>query len=125
MGTRRRAASVVLGLWMALATVLGVGCLCAHGQTYAQAVQYVAAVSPMPDAPGDDTREHACAAPGHDQCGGGTVVDTPATGPAPHPLPQALPTRVDTRPVAAPTPVTAGPAAPRPPNLHVLQVLRT
>lgn len=130
--SRRRAASVVLGLLVALVTVLGMVCHDTHGQ----AVQPLAAVSSAQD-PRDalnaraslnaldaEARQHLCAAPDHDQCQGRTAADTPTTGPGSHPLPQTTPARVDIPPAAVPAPVAARPAA-RPPNLHMLQVLRT
>ncbi|NNN36293.1 hypothetical protein HLK59_39240 [Streptomyces sp. S3(2020)] len=124
---RRRSTSVLLGLLVALASVLGIACLCTHGHVALP----VAAASTTPAAPTsydiatDDTRERVCASPGHDRCGGSAAVGNPTTGPGPHPVPQALPVRVDARPVALPVPADARPAAPRPPDLHTLQVLRT
>lgn len=122
MTVRRRTGSVVLGLLVALATVLGVACLCTHGP----AVQPVTAMSSTAyHGPGDDDREHVCAVPGSDQCGVQWAMDTPATGPGPHPHPQSLPAQVDAQPAPVPAQITAYGVAPRPPNLHVLQVLRT
>ncbi|WP_405905470.1 MULTISPECIES: hypothetical protein [unclassified Streptomyces] len=122
MTVRRRTGSVVLGLLVALATVLGVACLCTHGP----AVQPVAAMSSAAShGPDGDDHEHVCAAPGEDECGAQWVMDTPTTGPGPHPQPQSLPAQVHVRPAAVPAQTTAYGVAPRPPNLHVLQVLRT
>ncbi|MFJ2826611.1 hypothetical protein ACIPC1_03215 [Streptomyces sp. NPDC087263] len=121
MTARRRTGSVVLGLLVALATVLGVACLCTHGP----AVQPVAAMSAAYQGPGDDDPEHVCAAPAQDRCGAQWMLDTPTTGPGPHPQPQSLPVQVGVGPARVPARTTVYGAAPRPPNLHVLQVLRT
>ncbi|MEV7343882.1 hypothetical protein [Streptomyces sp. NPDC093544] len=121
MTVRRRTGSVVLGLLVALATVLGVACLCTHGP----AVQSVAAMSSAYQGPAGDDREHVCTAPAQDQCGAQWAMDTPTTGPGPHPQPQSLPVQVDAGPARVPARTTAYGVAPRPPNLHVLQVLRT
>jgi hypothetical protein len=130
MTVRGRTGSVVLGLLVVLATMLGAACLCAQGY----AMRPVAAVSSpsashQPDGgghgPSVDDREHACAAPGHDRCGGKAAVDTPVTRPGPHPQPQSLPAQVDTRPASVGVRTTVYGATPRPPNLHALQVLRT
>jgi len=134
---------VFLGLLAALITVLGMVCYDTH---HHQAVHPVAAVSSAqdprdaPDAQasldetqalsdasdslGPDAREHLCAVPDHDQCEGRAAADTPTTGPGSHPLPQATPARVEPRPAAAPAPL-AGRRTARPPDLHMLQVLRT
>ena len=127
MRMRWRTASVVLGLMVVLATVLGVACLCAHGPvTQSVAVmQPGTAAAAMHHGSSGDSPDHACAVPGHDQCGAKTTAYAPTTGPGPHPFPQTLPARVDTRPATLPTAVAAHPAAPRAPDLHVLQVLRT
>ncbi|MFM9441628.1 hypothetical protein [Streptomyces acidiscabies] len=115
-----RAASVVLGLLLALATVLG--CVMHPGEAEAQAARRLAAVAYSPQTP---AKEHVCPVPGHDRCHGAGGVIARTTAPTPHPAPQALPARVDARPAVAPRTVRADPAAPRPPDLHVLQVLRT
>ncbi|MFJ5265137.1 hypothetical protein ACIQAC_32205 [Streptomyces sp. NPDC088387] len=120
---RRRTGSVVLSLLVALATFLGVACLCAHGtapQSESVAVTYVDI-----DRPDGHRSERACLSPGHQQCGAKLAVDTPATAPAPHPHPLGLPARVDARPAPALTDVSRYTAPPRAPDLHVLQVLRT
>jgi hypothetical protein len=121
MRTRRRTASVVLGLMVVLATVLGAACLCAHGPV----MQPIAAATAVHHGSSGDSRDHVCAVPGHDQCGAKTAAYAPTTGPGPHPFPQTPPARVDARPATLPTAVPARPAAPRAPDLHVLQVLRT
>ncbi|MFI5875346.1 hypothetical protein ACIBAH_23370 [Streptomyces sp. NPDC051445] len=72
-----------------------------------------------------DVREHACASPAHDQCGGKTVVDTPTTGPGPHPQPLDPPVRPDARPASATSAIVMHTIAARAPDLHLLQVLRT
>ncbi|MFI2431820.1 hypothetical protein [Streptomyces sp. NPDC018693] len=125
MSARRRATSVVVGLWLVLAAVFGVACLCTQGPSaYGQVLAKGSptAVSPEGDT---DTAERASASPGRDRCGAGAAEDTPATGPVPPPIPQAPPGRADVRAAAVSTAVMAEPAAPRPPNLHELQVLRT
>ncbi|MFF8904802.1 hypothetical protein [Streptomyces olivaceoviridis] len=123
MSTRRRTASVLLGLLVVLATVFGVACLCAHGPGVRPTV---AVASSSYDVPDHLAREHLCALPGQDHCGAKTTAATPTTGPGNHPFPQTLPTTVvDARPATAAPPVRARPAAPRPPGLHALQVLRT
>ncbi|MEV6382005.1 hypothetical protein AB0M31_21655 [Streptomyces sp. NPDC051773] len=116
---------MLLGLLVALATVLGVACLCTHGHITVAAATKTPAAPTSYDITADDVSERVCAMPGHDRCGGSAAVDTRTTGPGPHPVPQALPVRVDARPAALPVPVDARPAAPRAPNLHALQVLRT
>ncbi len=121
MRMRRRTASVVLGLMVVLATVLSAACLCAYGPV----MQPVTAAPSVNHGSSGDSRDHVCAVPGHDQCGAKTAAYTPTTGPGPHPFPQAMPARVNTRPATLPTAVAARPAAPRAPDLHVLQVLRT
>lgn len=123
MRLRRRSGGVVLGLLMALATLLGVACLCSHG--HAIQAEPVAVVSLAHDSPGDAARDHACLSPGHEQCGAKPAVDTPATGPGPQPEPLGVPVQVDFRPVLAATVPARYEAAPRAPDLHVLQVLRT
>ncbi len=115
-----RAASVALGLLLALATVLG--CAMHPGEAEAEAARHLVAVAYTPQTP---SKEHVCPVPGHDRCHGAGGVIARTTAPTPHPAPQALPTRLDARPAAAPLAVRADPAAPRPPDLHVLQVLRT
>jgi hypothetical protein len=120
MIVRRQTVSVVLGLLVVLATVLGAACLCARGDT----VQPIAASS-VYGGSGDGDREHVCAVPAHDQCGAKVTVDTPTTGPGPHPQPLALPVRADVGPTSSRTVINLHPAAPRAPDLHVLQVLRT
>ncbi|ALV33213.1 hypothetical protein AS200_15115 [Streptomyces sp. CdTB01] len=114
---------MVLGLLVALATLLGVACLCSHG--HALQAEPVAVASVSYDGPHHHARDHACLSPGHDHCGAKLSVDTPTTGPGPHPQPLGLPVRVDPRPILAPTATTWYAAAPRAPDLHVLQVLRT
>ncbi|MGJ5897373.1 hypothetical protein ACSCBZ_36320 [Streptomyces niveiscabiei] len=115
-----RVASVALGLLLALATVLG--CVMNPGEAEAEAARRLAAVAYAPQTP---AKEHVCPVPGHDRCHGAGGVIARTTAPTPHPAPQALPARVDARPAAAPRLVRADPAAPRPPDLHALQVLRT
>lgn len=113
----------MLGLLVALAVVLGVA---GQGGGHGEAVTTpVTAAASTHDSPATDDREHLCPAPRHDRCGADAVLGTPTTGPGPHPLPQALPARVDARPAAAPTAVPSRPGASRPPDLHMLQVLRT
>lgn len=121
MSSRRAAGSVVLGLLVALAAVLGVACLCTHGH-----VPQSLAVSSAYGALDGGIPEHACASSGHGRCGTEAAADTPTTGPVPHPLPQAWPARVEVRPAAFPAAaVRKRPAAPRAPDLYTLQVLRT
>ena len=122
MRTRRRTGAVVLGLMVALATLLGAACLCARGVPPSAGHAPTAVVLDMPD---QQVREHVCVSSGHDRCGGKAVVGKPSTAPGPHPQPLAPPTRVDTRP-ALPVPARAPyTAEPRGPDLHALQVLRT
>lgn len=109
----------MLGLLLALATVLG--CAMHPGEAEAEAARRYAAVAYAPQGP---AKEHVCPVPGHECHGAGGVIAR-TTAPTPHPAPQALPGRVDARPAAAPRAVRAEPAAPRPPDLHALQVLRT
>jgi len=111
---------VVLGLLLALAAVLG--CATHPAEADAEAGRQPVAVTSTPQGP---SKEQVCAVPGHHQCHGtgGAVART--TPPTPHPAPQSLPTRVDARPATTPLSVRADPAAPRPPDLHVLQVSRT
>ncbi|MEU3979220.1 hypothetical protein AB0F77_03775 [Streptomyces sp. NPDC026672] len=119
--------SVVLGLTMALATVLGVASLCAHGPVRGP-VAVLSSEGAAPAAhhgPSGAPRAHVCPVPGHDQCGARTAAYSPTTGPGPHPFPRTPPALVDTRPAVAPTTAAARPAAPRAPDLHVLQVQRT
>jgi len=111
---------VVLGLLLTLATVLG--CATHPAATEAEAVRHLVAAAYAPQGPSE---EHVCAVPGHDRCHGGSGVIARTTPPTPHPAPLALPARVDARPATTPLSVRADPAAPRPPDLHVLQVLRT
>ncbi|WP_128374384.1 hypothetical protein [Streptomyces cavernae] len=128
-GVQPRSGFVLWALLAALATVVGMSCLCSDGHAVrpVHAAEPFTAVSRAYDATDGERerREHLCAAPRHDQCGGKAAADTPATGPGAHPYPQAVPARVEVRPAHAATAVTARPAPPRPPNLHVLQVLRT
>ncbi|MFF4754367.1 hypothetical protein ACWD5R_24530 [Streptomyces sp. NPDC002514] len=123
MSVRRRSGGVVLGLLVALATLLGVACLCSHG--HAIQAEPVAVVSVTHDSPVGHVREHACLSPGHEQCGAKPAVDTPTTGPGPQPHPLGVPVQVEFRPVLALTVTARYEAAPRAPDLHVLQVLRT
>ncbi|MFF4550764.1 hypothetical protein [Streptomyces sp. NPDC001435] len=120
MSARRRTGSVVLGLLVALATVFGAVCLCAHGPT----VQPVAVLSAYDTSDGG-SRTHACALPAHDQCGAKLAADMPTTGPGPHPQPLILPVWAGARPASSFKLINLDPAAPRAPDLHVLQVLRT
>ncbi|MET8980478.1 hypothetical protein ABZX85_33210 [Streptomyces sp. NPDC004539] len=120
MSSPRRAGAVVLGLLLAVATVLG--CVMHPAETEAGAVRHLTAVAYTPQGP---SKEHVCAVPGHDRCHGAGGVVARTTAPTPHPAPQALPARVDARPATTPLAAQADPAAPRPPDLHVLQVLRT
>ncbi|WP_329342278.1 hypothetical protein OG866_39440 [Streptomyces sp. NBC_00663] len=123
MRTGRRTGAVVLGLVVALATLLGVACLCARGPQLPPEHTTVAAA--FYDVPDEQEREHVCVSSGHDRCGGRAVAGKPSTGPGPHPQPLAAPTRVDTRPAVATTTRTPFTAEPRAPDLHALQVLRT
>ncbi|MFF6829849.1 copper resistance protein CopC [Streptomyces longwoodensis] len=120
MSVRQRTAAVVLGLLVALATVLGAACLCAHRHT----VQPVTVFSAYDTSDGG-AREHACALPAHDQCGAKAAGDMPTTGPGPHSQPLTLPAWADTRPASSRTVINQDSAAPRAPDLHALQVLRT
>ncbi|QNP73025.1 hypothetical protein IAG44_28730 [Streptomyces roseirectus] len=115
-----RAVSVVLGLLLAVATLWG--CVMHPAEAEAETVRHLVAVAYAPQTP---AKEHVCAVPGHNRCHGSSGVIARTTAPTPHPSPQALPARVDARPATIPTPAQADPAAPRPPDLHVLQVLRT
>jgi len=107
-----------MGLLVAMATVLGAACLCAHGHT----VQPVVVFSAY-DAPDGGTREHACTLPDHDQCGA-KATGVPTTGPGPHYRPLTPPVWADTRPASSPSSVNLDSAAPHAPDLHVLQVQR-
>jgi hypothetical protein len=111
---------VALGLLVALATVLGVACLCAYGQFSRPLV-----TSAAYDVADGHAGDHASVAPGEHRCGDQKAADTPTTGPVPQPQPVALPCRADVRPAAAPAAVLRHAAAPRAPDLHVLQVSRT
>lgn len=113
----------MLGLLVALATLLGVACLCSHG--HAIQAEPVAVVSVAHDSPGGHARERACLSPGHEQCGAKPAVATPATGPGSQPQPLGVPVQVDFRPVLARGVTARYTAVPRAPDLHVLQVLRT
>ncbi|NUR67105.1 MAG: hypothetical protein HOQ47_15195 [Streptomyces sp.] len=123
MRTGRRTGAVVLGLVVALATLLGVACLCARGLQLPP--EHTAVASAAYDVPDQREREHVCVSSGHDRCGGKAVAGKPSTGPGPHPQPLTAPTRVDTRPTVAATTRTPFTADPRAPDLHALQVLRT
>ncbi|NUO47211.1 MAG: hypothetical protein HOV82_34870 [Streptomyces sp.] len=123
MRTGRRTGAVVLGLVVALATLLGVACLCARGLPLPP--EHTAVASAAYDVPDQQEREHVCVSSGHDRCGGKAVAGKPSTGPSPHPQPLTAPTRVDTRPAVAATTRTPFTADPRAPDLHALQVLRT
>ncbi|MER6127205.1 hypothetical protein ABT173_32390 [Streptomyces sp. NPDC001795] len=123
MSVRRRTGAVVLGLLVALATMLGAACLCTHG--YAMQPRTVAVSSITYETPGGHARDHACLSPGHDQCGGASTAVTPTTGPGPHPQPFSPPVRLDARPASPSTTFTTYAMSPRAPDLHVLQVLRT
>jgi hypothetical protein len=123
MSGRRRTGVAVLGLLVALAALLGVACLCTHGQAmHAESVAFASVTHDRPHGPAYD---HTCLAPGHEQCSGKLAVDTPGTGPGPHPQPIALPAQGDARPASPATSITRYVARPRAPDLHVLQVLRT
>ncbi|QIZ00735.2 hypothetical protein HEP87_52180 [Streptomyces sp. S1D4-11] len=113
---------MALGLLMALATLLGAAFLCAHGPAMQPEPTAVAMVTYDQ---AHHTCEHACAAPGHDQCGAASAVNTPATGPGPHPQPLSPPSHVDARSTVVSTTVARYTATPRAPDLYVLQVLRT
>ncbi|MFJ6661790.1 hypothetical protein ACIQNG_36380 [Streptomyces sp. NPDC091377] len=127
MTVRRRSVSMVLGLIVALATLFGVACLCA--KTYPP--QYPSADAPTSVAyvthgtPDGQARGLACLSPGHQQCDGAPAVDTPTTGPGPQPQPLVPPALIDSRPAGVPFRSTRYAPPPRPPDLHLLQVLRT
>lgn len=123
-GRRQRTACVALGLLVALATVLGVTCLCAYGQ-FSRPLVASTAYDVAYDMADGHVGDHASVAPGEHRCGDQKVADTPTTGPVPQPQPVALPCRVDARPVVVAATVPRHGAAPRAPDLHVLQVLRT
>lgn len=118
MSVRRRTGAVVLGLLVALATVLGATCLCTLGHT----VQPVAVISAYDTSDGG-AHEHACALPAH-ECGAKAAADMPTTGFGPHPQPLILPVWVDAQPTLSRLVIHLDSAAPRAPDLHVLQVLR-
>ncbi|MCW8380591.1 hypothetical protein [Streptomyces justiciae] len=122
MRAGRRTGAVVLGLLVALATLLGAACLCARG---AQPAAEHAPTTVVLDLPDQQMREHVCVSSGHDRCGGKVVVGKPSTAPGPHPQPVAPPTRVFTRPALAVPARAPYTAEPRAPDLHALQVLRT
>ncbi|WP_437066307.1 hypothetical protein [Streptomyces sp. enrichment culture] len=111
---------MALGLLVALATVLGVTCLCAYGQFGRPPVAATAY-----DVADGHVGHHARVAPGEHRCGDQKAADTPTTGPVPQPQPVTLPCRVDARPTAVPATAMRHGAAPRAPDLHVLQVSRT
>ena len=122
-GFGERTGAVALALLVVLATLLGVACLCSPGHAgQSEPVTIASAAHHGPDRPG---HERACLSPGHDHCGTKLAVDTPTTGPGPHPQPLGLPARVDSRPAPVAPATTWYTAAPRAPDLHVLQVLRT
>ncbi|MEU9336929.1 hypothetical protein AB0D49_27815 [Streptomyces sp. NPDC048290] len=147
MSVRRRSGSVVLGLLVALATLFGVACLCAGTGKAPQmrSADHAAVYGvPAPDSPGarrlaadpNGSRGQVvgangrvidlpCLSPGHQQCDGTPVADTPTTGPVPQPQPLGLPARVLLGPAVPPAPAPRYAPPPRPPDLHVLQVLRS
>lgn len=118
MQTRRQIRFVVLGLFVVLTTMLGVTCVCTHGHAMRPA-----AATAVSAAPADRTDDRACATPAHEQCGAQSAVNTPTI--ASHPQPLGLPARMYESPTPGPAAITRYMAAPRVPNLHVLEVLRT
>ncbi|GAA3827069.1 hypothetical protein ACFQ0G_48910 [Streptomyces chiangmaiensis] len=122
MTLRWRTGVVVLGLLAVLATVWGLACPCAHGGPVMPPVMQTTAASTSVH----ETWDHVCAVPAQDHCTVKATVSSPVTNPGPQPLSHTLPTR--TYAWAAPGAMPSGAAyavSPRPPNLHVLQVLRT
>ncbi|MEV7283523.1 hypothetical protein AB0O01_02955 [Streptomyces sp. NPDC093252] len=139
MSARRRSGSVVLGLLVALATLFGVACLCAStsapkgphaGTAQIRSADFTAVTGgqgPQGFVLGANGQvlDLACLSPGHQQCDGTPVADTPTTGPVPQPQPLGLPARPAPGEAGAAPPATRYAPPPRPPDLHVLQVLRT
>ncbi|MFE2045200.1 hypothetical protein ACFXAZ_30650 [Streptomyces sp. NPDC059477] len=125
MTVRRRSGSVVLGLLVALATLFGVACLCAQANAQAGPQRSGPAVHTVQGGQNSRVLDLICLSPGHQECDGTPAVDTPTTGPVPQPQPLGLPARVAPGPVEVPTLTVRYAPPPRPPDLHVLQVLRT